>query len=281
MEAADPTPSDMILANKANWDARTPIHLDSDFYDLPGVRAGSDGLADFELAALAALGARDGVHLQCHLGTDTISLGRTGIRMTGLDLSAEAVRAAGTLAADCALDIDYHQADVYDAVDVLGRDRFDLVYTGKGALCWLPDLPRWAATVAGLLRPGGSLYLVEFHPIMTSAAEDQPELADGVLHLARDYSSRAATASDAGWTYTDGPRLACARLSYEWSHGLGDVITAVAGAGMVISGLAEYPVCPWPRYPDMVRDGRSGWWRLPDRAPQIPLIYALRAVRPS
>lgn len=270
-----------MLANQANWEARTPIHVGSDFYDLAALRAGRGGLADFEHAALGDLAGLAGVHLQCHLGTDTIALARAGARMTGLDISVESIRAATALAAECELEIDYHQANVYDAVDVLGGGRFDLVYTGKGALCWLPDMTRWARTVADLLRPGGSLYLVEFHPLFAAAAEEQPELVDGVVRLSRDYSSRAVIAETSDVTYTDGPRLAEATRTYEWGHGLGDVINAVVGAGLVIAGLDEYPTTPWSPYPGMVPGGPSGWWRLPDSAPQIPLIYALRAVRPS
>lgn len=270
-----------MLANQANWEARTPIHVGSDFYDLAALRSGRSDLADFEHVALGDLTGLSGVHLQCHLGTDTIALARAGARMTGLDISGESTRAAAALAADCELEIDYHQANVYDAVEVLGGGRFDLVYTGKGALCWLPDMARWARTVADLLRPGGSLYLVEFHPVFLAAADEQPELVDGVVRLSRDYSSRAVIAGNSDATYTDGPRLAEATRTYEWRHGLGDVINAVVGAGLVIAGLDEYPVTPWAPYPGMVPSGSAGWWRLPGSAPQLPLIYAVRAVRPS
>lgn len=119
-----------------------------------------------------------------------MALARAGARTAGLDISGGSVDAARRLATDCGLEIDYRPGNVYDAVEVFGAERFDLVYTGKGALCWLPDLKRWAARVAGLLRPGGVLYLVEFHPVLGAAADEQPDLADGVVHLRYDYSSR-------------------------------------------------------------------------------------------
>jgi hypothetical protein len=87
------------------------------------------------------------VHLQCHTGTDTVSL---GAEMTGLDFSPAALEQARALAGTARADVGFVEADLYDAVDALGPGRFDLVYTGIGALCWLPDIDRWATMVAGL-----------------------------------------------------------------------------------------------------------------------------------
>ena len=49
----------------------------------------------------------------------------------------------------------------------------DLVYTGKGALIWLPDLGRWADEVARLLRPGGHLFVYEAHPAVALWSWDE------------------------------------------------------------------------------------------------------------
>ena len=126
----------------------------------------------------------DAVHLQCHIGTDTLSLARLGASMCGLDFSAPALDVARRLAADCGERIEYTRAEVYDAVDALGAERFDLVYTGIGALCWLPDVGRWAATVAGLLRRGGRLFLREGHPMLWTLRDPRP---DGLLVIEYPY----------------------------------------------------------------------------------------------
>ena len=113
----------------------------------------------------------DVVHLQCHIGTDTLSLARLGARMTGLDFSSPALDLAKGLARDTGADIEYVEADVYQAPDLLGRDRFDMVFTGIGALCWLPSVARWAEVVSALLKPGGRLFIREGHPMLWSLAD--------------------------------------------------------------------------------------------------------------
>jgi SAM-dependent methyltransferase len=168
---------------------------------------------------------------------------------------------------------------VYDAPEALGDRRFDVVYTGKGALCYLPDLNRWAATVAALLRPGGRVYVVEFHPVLTALGlvPDSPD--DHELRLRRDYlAGRGAERHDATHTYTDGPALTGATASYEWAHGLGEVVTALTGAGIAVRHLRESTELPWPRWPHMLPTA-DGFWRLPDSSPRIPLIYALLGIR--
>jgi SAM-dependent methyltransferase len=223
---------------------------------------------------------RDLVHLQCHLGTETAEFARRGARATGLDISGEAVRNAGEFAARQGLDIDYVRANVYDAAEALGGRQYDVVYTGKGAVCYLPDLPAWASVVAGLLRPGGRLYLVEFHPVLQSLSP-KPAPTDGPeLLLRHDYlEGRGAIERDATHTYTDGPALPSDTTAYEWTHGLGEVITSLVRAGLAITSLRETNLLPWPRWPRMVRDEDSGWWRLPPEDPRIPLLYALTATK--
>jgi len=272
----DTRTSEMLATNQRNWDARTPVHVGSAFYDLPGARAGADRLASFEWAELGDLTGREVVHLQCHLGTDTICLARAGATVAGLDFSAEAIDQARELAAAAGLAIDYVRADVLDAVAAFGGRRFDSVYTGKGSLVWLPDLDAWARTVAGLLRPGGELYLVEFHPLVAALGADA-EVAD--LRIRNDLLGTGA-AEECDWpvTYTDGPPLAGETRSFQWSHDLGEVVTAVAGAGLRVVSLREHAVLPWRAMAGLVPAG-DGWWRLPEQAPKLPLIYSLRAVR--
>ncbi|MGB6162551.1 MAG: class I SAM-dependent methyltransferase, partial [Pseudonocardiaceae bacterium] len=210
-----------------------PAHAAHDLGDLPG---------------------RDLVHLQSHLGTETVAFAHKGARTVGLDFSREAVEQARRIARREGVEVDYVRSNVYDAVSALGGRRFDVVYTGKGALCYLPDLPRWASVVAELLKPGGLLYIVEFHPVLnalgpTPAPGDSPELL-----LRHDYlEGRGAIERDATYTYTDGPALRDATRAYEWAHGLGEVITALVGAGLEISGLRETELLPWPRWERMVR----------------------------
>lgn len=264
---------DMMHANQANWDARTPVHAASAFY---GDRDSSFWFAPFEWDILGDLRHRDLVHLQCHLGTETLDFARRGARTVGLDFSEGSVRAARQIAARANVEIDYVCANVYDAATALGGRRFDVVYTGKGALCYLPDLAKWAEVVTALLKPGGLLYVVEFHPVLNSLGPT-PRAEDSELVLRNDYlGGRGEQRRDSAHTYTDGPDLTEATTAYEWRHGLGDVVTALVGSGLQITALHETDLLPWQRWRHMTQ-ADNGWWRLPDDAPKIPLLYGLAA----
>ena len=267
----------MMSANQANWDARTPVHLASRFYGLDQDLDPTRWFATFEWDDLGELVGRDVLHLQCHLGTETIAFARRGARAVGLDFSGASVAAANGIAEKAGLDVTYVQANVYDAVPALEGRQFDVVYTGKGSLCYLPDLDRWAGVVAQLLRPGGRLYIVEFHPLLNSLGP-KPGAGEGPeLLLRHDYlGGDGAVHRDATHTYTDGPAVEGATDSYEWMHGISEVVNALVDAGLTIRRLTESDELPWPRWPQMVRTP-SGWWRLPE--PRIPLLYGLLATR--
>jgi SAM-dependent methyltransferase len=267
----------MIAANRANWDARAPIHVASSFYGLDGSRPLESWFAPYEWSDLGELRGKRLLHLQCHLGTETIALAVRGADVTGLDFSGESLTHARRLTRERGLEIDYVQADVHDARTALDG-RFDIVYTGKGSLCYLPDLDRWAGVVHDLLEPGGMLYVVEFHPLLYALGVVPVDKCED-LTLRADYlSGRGPEERDATRTYTDGPPLTEATVSYEWRHELGDVITALARNGLRIDRLREDRRLPWPRWPAMEKDA-DGWFALPDEAPRIPLFYALKAIR--
>ncbi|CDO89484.1 methyltransferase type 12 [Mycobacterium triplex] len=263
-------------ANIRNWDARTPIHVNSDFYGI-GDRDPTTWFAPFEWRDLGGLEGKELAHLQCHLGTETLAFARKGARATGLDFSSVSVREARRIARQAGLTIDYVTADVYDAVAALGPERFDIVYTGKGALCYLPDLTAWAQTISRLLKPGGFLYLMEFHPMFNALGPTRKPDAPDHLVVSHDYlAGRGAVERDSTHSYTDGPALASDTVHYEWSHGLGEVVTAVARSGLVVESLTETEMLPWRRWPLMVQRP-DGWWAMPPEEPRFPVMYGLKA----
>jgi SAM-dependent methyltransferase len=218
-------------------------------------------------------------HLQCHFGLDSLSWARAGASVVGLDFSEPAVAAATELAAETGLDARFVQADVYDAVAALGGERFDIVYTGLGALNWLPDLPRWAGIVAELLRPGGLLYLAEFHPLTWVFGDDELEVELDYFH------------DPEGERFDDGVQGSYADLdlptrnnaTVEWAHTLSDVVTAVLGAGLRLELLSEHDYTLFPRFPHLVEDrellSAGVVYRQPEGRPRLPLMYSLRARR--
>lgn len=267
-----------LAANQRNWDARAPIHVRSKFYGI-GTRAPMSWFAPFEWRDLGYLEGRKVVHLQCHLGTETMAFALKGACTTGLDFSGVSVQEAQRVASLAGLAIEYVHADLYDAVETLGTEHFDIVYTGKGALCYLPDLTAWAQTIARLLKPGGFLYLVEFHPLFNALGPTQTPGRSDDLVIRHDYlDGRGAVERESSHTYTDGPALGADTVHYEWPHGLGEVITAIARTGFTVESLTETCLLPWPRWPLMVRTG-GGWWTMPESAPRFPLLYGLKATK--
>jgi len=263
--------------NREWWDERVAGHVASAFYDVPRFRAGGSTLRPFEVEEVGDVTGKRLAHLQCHFGLDSLSWARAGASVRGLDFSGPAVDAANGLARELGLDASFVQADVYDAVEALDGDRFDVVYTGLGALNWLPDLPRWGQVVATLLRPGGFLYLSEFHPLTWIFADDE-------LEIELDYFHRPE-----GEHFGDGEQGSYADLdvptrnnsTVEWAHTLADVISAALGAGLRLELLSEHDYTLFPRFPHLVEDrdylSAGVVYRQPNDRPKLPLMYSLRA----
>ncbi|MFI9788988.1 class I SAM-dependent methyltransferase [Kitasatospora sp. NPDC051984] len=255
--AADWT--DWATANRANWDERVPVHVGGAFYDVPAFVAGAEVLRDFELAELGDVTGKRLLHLQCHIGLDTLSWARRGALVTGLDFSEPALVEAAQLAKRIGTDsARFVTSDVYGAVEALGGETFDIVYTGMGALNWLPDLARWARTVAALTSPGGFVYLSEFHPVAELVAEDGRTMVE-------DYFDRAPAVVDEPGSYADRDATMTATRTVQWRHGIGDVVSALAAADLHLEFLHEHA---------------HGHFFLPP-GPRLPLVYSLRASRPS
>ncbi|MET7328006.1 class I SAM-dependent methyltransferase [Nonomuraea sp. NPDC005650] len=259
---------DYLGVNRANWNGRVPIHVASDFYDVEGFKAGRISLKGFERDEVGDVTGRRLLHLQCHFGLDTLSWARLGAEVTGLDFSDAAIEQARAIAAECGIPAQFVTADVYDAVEALGGATYDIVYTGLGALVWLADLTSWARTVAALLKPGGFLYLAEFHPF-ADILDD--ETGTTVTH---DYFDRGPHVYEYPHTYT-GSEILEHQTSVQFQHGLGEVVSAVTAAGLRVEFLRERDRTFFRRFATLVGD--RGDYRVPEGAPRIPLLYSLRA----
>jgi SAM-dependent methyltransferase len=266
--------------NRASWDERAPAHARSADYAVDRFledREFVSGVVRFDRPLLGDIQGSRGVHLQCHIGTDTVSLARLGARMTGLDFSLPALEEGRRLAAATGADVDFVEADVYDAVDLLGAGRFDLVYTGIGALCWLPDIARWAAVVAELLAPGGRLFVREGHPMLWALQDARP---DGLLVVDNPYFERAEpTVWTDGGTYVQTDVTFLHNTTVEWNHGLGELVTALLGEGMQITGLVEHDSIPWEGLVGQMELLATGEYRLSDRPWRLAHSYTLQAVK--
>ena len=262
--------------NRANWDDRVAVHVESDMYDLDRYRNDPDhigGTVTFDAPRLGDIAGRSVVHLQCHIGTDTISLARLGAEVTGLDFSEKAIAAARELSVSSGTRATFVVGNVYNAVETLNAT-FDLVYTGVGALNWLDDLDRWANAVAGLLSRGGSLYLREGHPTLFVWEE-----VDGRVIPYYDYFRHAdePLTFDTAETYTDGDtaRITHTR-THEWNHSIPDVVNALLSHGMTIDRLEEHEGLEWALTPSWVLEG--GQYFPPEGLRgKVPQMYSLWA----
>ncbi|MGC1183538.1 MAG: class I SAM-dependent methyltransferase [Candidatus Dormiibacterota bacterium] len=264
--------------NLLGWDERAPAHAKSPDYQVEHFLTDPEflsGVVRFDQSRLGDINGAQGVHLQCHIGTDTISLARLGAHMTGLDFSPAALQEARRLASATAADAEFFEADVYDAATVLGEGRFDLVYTGIGALCWLPDIAKWAAVVAKLLTPGGRLFVREGHPMLWSLGNPRP---DGLLVLEHPYFEVPEPLVDTdGGTYVETEVSFQQNLAYEWSHGLGETINALLIQGLRITDLVEHDSVPWNALPGQMERLENGEYRLADRPARLAHSFTLQA----
>jgi len=275
-------------ANLARWDESVAIHAASEGYGLDGFLKGEKALFATETSEVGDVSGKALLHLQCHFGMDTLNWARLGATVTGIDFSPEAVARARQLAAEIGIeDARFIESNIYDAPSVL-HEQFDVVYTGIGALNWLPDIRNWARVAAGYVKPGGFLYVYEGHPMLWALDEDRAELPFQVKY---DYfESERPNEWDWDETYTDGPKLKNTR-GYEWNHGLGEIVTALIEAGLRIEFLHEHKTLAWQGLPmmeptDGVADGsrhqRRVAWQLPEALRDIvPLMYSLKASRPA
>jgi len=270
--------ADALAINRAHWDSRVPHHAKG--YGLERFRDDPMHLSAevrFDRARLGDVAGLDLVHLQCHIGHDTLSLARLGARMTGLDFSLPALEVARQLAADCGAAIDFVHADVHDAVPALGTGRFDLVYTGLGALCWLPDVRCWAEVVAALLRPGGRLFIREGHPVLFALSDPRP---DGLLVIEHPYFEvEGGTRFSELKTYVAHEGELSSPEMVHFNHGFAEIFGAVWGAGLQITGFEEHRSAPWnPLGEATVRDA-DGEWSLREGRARLPMTYTLTATK--
>lgn len=230
----------------------------------------------FDLQRLGEIAGLRGVHLQCHIGTDTLSLARLGADMTGVDFSAASLEQARLLARRCGAELEFVESDVYAADRVLPAGTFDLVYTGVGAINWLPHIDDWARVVAALLKPGGRLFIREGHPMLMAVNEERED----ALVIEYPYFERTEpTVWDDDSTYVETDTALTSTLTQEWNHGLGEIITALLKHGMEITALEEHDSIPWEALPGRMVVDEAGEWRLHRDRWRLPLSFTLQAVK--
>lgn len=253
--------------NKSLWNGKTEIHVKSDFYDVESFKKGKTSLNFIELEALGDVKGKSLLHLQCHFGQDTLSWARLGAKATGVDLSDKAIDYAGSLNDELNLDARFICSNIYELENVLD-EKFDIVFTSYGVLGWLPDVNKWAQVVSHFLKPGGTFFIVEFHPVVCMFVNNYSEIKYSYFDNGPLYEVVKGTYTDRGADFTHG--------TYEWSHSLADVITALMNTGLEITEFKEYPFSCYNCWDDLRQD-EKGLWHIKGMDDKIPVMYSVKA----
>jgi len=260
--------------NLRNWECRVPLHLKS--YPLEKFKQGWDPLFPIEAGEIGDIDGLKVLHLQCHIGMDSLGLVRRGAKVTGLDFSPSAVEAARLLSAETGLDAKFVQGDVYEAPELI-KTKFDLVYTTWGTITWLPEIAQWAQVVYDMLKRGGRLYLADGHPSMLMMEEENGALVHR-YPWRTDPNAPLLFAEEI--TYTGDALPEEGSQSYDWAHPLSSIIGGLLDVGMRLDFLHEHETLPWAYVSLLQKDpDKPRLYRLPDPMPQLPLSFSIGATK--
>lgn len=274
---------DFIAVNRATWDGKVAPHLIA--YEAAAFAADAAEVSTVVLRDAQLMrphlpdGAVEGLsllHLQCHIGTDTLSWARLGADVTGLDFSGEAVRAARVLADRAGIPAVFVESTVDDAPAALGGRRFDVVYTSIGTITWLPDLDSWAAAIVACLEPGGLFYIRDGHPMLYAIDYERED--DQLVITLPYFGTGAPERSDDGLTYASTESASGSTTTYEWAHPVSEIITSLLSAGLELLEFQEQTDIPWRALPQMI-EGKRGYV-LPEGGERVPLTFSLAARKP-
>ena len=258
LRAMDPESNTIFEVNRRYWDISTPRKMSHGSYPLESFLDGESTLVEHERREVGDVSGKSLVHLQCNNGLETLSWARAGADVTGIDISGESLRYAREIADEAGLDAELIQCNVYDVADVFDR-RFDVVYTSRGVLVWLPDLDSWGEAIADSLVDGGTFYVFDEHPFLYVFDED--------LNVAHSYF-------DSDPRIYHETRFGADVENYQTMHTLSDVVNALMSSGLQIEYIHEFPFDFWHRWDRMVRDDNDRW-TLPGE--QVPLTVSIRA----
>jgi SAM-dependent methyltransferase len=266
-------------ATRLSWNIATRNHNAHKGDQAAFLRSGGEVLFPEEIELLGPLEGARLAHVQCNAGQDSLCLARRGAAVTGVDFSDEAIAFARRLVEASGIGATFVQAEVVEWMATTDL-RFEVAFASYGAACWLPDLGAWARGLRRILVPGGCFVYVEFHPLVWSLAPDLRIAGDDYFSKApfvepvADYVARSGShlggREGAETGENDVP-------AHAWQHGLGEILTALAEAGLRLECVREYAHANGCRvHPSLVAsEGRRWVW--PQGVARVPLMFALRA----
>lgn len=265
-------------ANKELWDEFARIHYEreSEDYNVKSFLNGQSTLKSYELKEIGNVKGKSLLHLQCHFGLDTLSWAKEGALVTGIDFSSDGIRLAKLLAKQAKLEANFIESNVYDLPKVL-FEKFDIVYTSIGVICWLNDLKEWAKIIANFLKKGGFFYMAESHPFSSIFDNETKDIKDLQIYYNYFHDPKPLEFIADGTYASVGVKFK-PKKEYEWAHSLSEIINSLIEAGLRIEFLNEYPFTVWKQFPFAER-GPDGFYRLKNQKAIIPLLFTLKAVK--
>lgn len=262
---------DYIEVNKKSWNKRTDAHVSSDFYDVEGFLKGKSSLNEIELNLLGDVRGKSILHLQCHFGQDTLSLGRMGADVAGVDLSDNAIQNANELAVQTGIDATFICCDIYDLPSHLDK-QFDIVFTSYGTIGWLPDMDKWAGIVARYLKPSGKFIFAEFHPVVWMFDYDFKTVGFNYFNDGPIIETESGTYAD-----KDAP---IAEQTICWNHSISEVVNNLISHGLQLNLINEYDYSPYNVFRGSVEVAPKKY-RVGHLGNKIPMVYAIVATKIS
>lgn len=255
--------------NKLAWNNKTEVHVGSAFYNMAEFLQGKSSLNTIELELLGDISGKKVLHLQCHFGQDTISLGRMGADVTGMDLSDKAIEKARELAATTGVPARFICCDVYSLPKHLD-EQFDIVFTSYGTIGWLPDLQKWAGVVSRFLKPGGVFIMADFHPVVWMYDNNFKKVAYNY------FKDEPIVEMETG-TYADVTAPIETEL-ISWNHSLAEILNSLIDAGLEINRFNEYDYSPYNCFSN-TEEFAPGRFRITRFGNKIPMVYSIKATK--
>lgn len=259
--------TDYLDKNKAAWNAKTAVHVESDFYDMPSFLAGNSSLKSLETELLGDVRGKKILHLQCHFGQDTLSLARMGAEVTGVDLSDAAIAKARELSSEMNLPATFVNCDVYSLKEHLSGT-FDCVFTSYGTIGWLPDLDRWADIIRHFLKPGGQFVMVDFHPVVWM-------FDDRFREIQYNYFNTETIVESIEGTYAD-REAGISTETISWNHPTSEILQSLMDAGLQLHQYREWDYSPYNCFQELTED-TPGVFRVKHMGNKIPMVYGIVA----
>ncbi|PJE50576.1 SAM-dependent methyltransferase [candidate division WWE3 bacterium CG10_big_fil_rev_8_21_14_0_10_39_14] len=260
-----------IKTNRDHWNKLTEIHKGSDFYNVDTFKKGENTIPKLEIDEIGSVKGKSLLHLQCHFGMDTLSWARLGAITTGADLSDSSIAYAKELSRDLNIPASFICSDIYNLPKVLS-EKFDVIYTSGGVLCWLSDLPKWGQLISNYLKQGGMFYIREEHPFANMYSHEFQLKTDYYFDTGEpehvipkgSYANRKAIVTT---------------TSYQWHHTIEEIIDSLIFSGLKIDFFHEFPFIGYARFGELMEQDKDGWFRFKDRKVKIPLTFSLKATK--